>query len=861
MTIKEVENKTNLSPMMKQYIDCKKNYMDCFLFYRLGDFYELFFEDAITVSKLLELALTGRACGLKEKAPMCGIPARALDVYASKLVEMGYKVAVGEQLENPNDTSGIVKRDVVRIITPGTKMDSEQSNNFNNYLACIYKESMNDSLGFSYVDILTGTIYTTKLTKDELLEELSKIKPTEVIGYNFNFSEEFQVLFKNLNTYYSNITDEFFIESDILYEYFHVNYLNSLFMNKSTENDLIKASISALLNYISYTQKKIAHHIDNIIIYNVHKYMILDSFTRDSLELTKNIKGLEKEGSLFYILDKTSTAMGSRLLKRMIEEPLIDKEEIENRLNLVEEFVNNPILRENISKILNKVYDLERLCGKIAFERINPRELINLKNSIELLPELKQIIEDSETLYLKKFLENFNDLSDVFNLINESIIEDCSISITEGNIIKSSYNETLSHYRNILEHMGEKISEIEQKERDKYHTKNIKISKNNSDGYYIEITKNTLKTIELDDDYKKIKDLINCSRFTCSELKKLEHEILEAENKSTNLEYNLFVFIRNQLLEHISIIKETARKISYIDVFLSLSEVAIKNNYVRPSLNTVGDLEIIEGRHPIVEKMNDCEFISNNTIMNHSDNLIHLITGPNMSGKSTYMRQIVLITLMAQIGSFVPCKKANISICDRLFTRIGASDNLSKGESTFMVEMNEVSQILSHATTNSLIILDEVGRGTSTYDGISLAWSIIEYIQKNIQCHTLFATHYFELTKLTNSIENIKNYTVQIEESAGEVKFLRKIIEGCADKSYGIYVAGLAKLPMEVICRASEILKILESEKQSFEITEKEDTSFITKLLEIDLNNSSPLEVMNVLNKLQIEIKKEKGLL
>lgn len=858
MNLNEVLEEKQLSPMMKQYIKCKLQYADCFLFYRLGDFYELFFEDALQVSKLLELTLTGRNCGLDEKAPMCGVPARSVNLYTTKLVEMGYKVAIAEQLKNSKDSPELVERDVIRIVTPG--MNFENESNDSNYLMSLYKEE--DYYGLSYVDVYSGNIYSTKVTYDLLLEELTKIRPVELIYENFSFDKQILDIINTYNIYCSKV-DNLFLDLDIIYEYFGNTYLKTIeFQEKSS---IQKNSIVLLLNYISYTQKTIAHNIDTISFYQVNKYMVLDPFTRESLELTSNMSNGEKVGSLFYILDATKTAMGSRLLRKIIEEPLLDMKEIKYRQNLIEELVLNNFTKREITSILNQVYDLERLCGKIAFENINPRELLNLKKSISFLPKLKYLITKSSLTLLKEYIQDLDTLEDLCQLIEDSICEEPNVSITEGNIIKSSYNETLNHYCDVLTHMSEKVTEIEEAERKKYNTRNLRINKNNSDGYYIEITKNTLKTITLNDSYTKVKDLTNASRFTCPELKQLEYDILEANDKSTNLEYELFIEIRSKLNENISRIKEVANILSFIDVLCSLAEVAIRNDYVKPELNTSGKFEIINGRHPIVEKMNAESFISNNTTMNRSDNMIHLITGPNMSGKSTYMRQVVLITLMAQIGSFVPCEKANLSICDRLFTRIGASDNLSQGDSTFMVEMKEVSQILNKATSKSLIILDEVGRGTSTYDGISLAWAIVEYIQEHIKCPTLFATHYFELTELSNELKEVKNYTVQIEETKDEIKFLRKIIPGFANKSYGIYVAQLANLPSEVLSRARKVLEKLETPENVVEPTipeekyvtcsEIKEDSFKEEFLKWNLLSMSPLEVFNKVFEFQQKLK------
>lgn len=859
MNIEELLKKEKLSLMMKEYLKCKMKYKDCILLYRLGDFYEMFFDDAIICSKVLQITLTAKSCGLEEKAPMCGIPHHAINTYINKLIQNGYKVAIGEQLENPSETKTIVKRDVVRVITPGTILDEDLLDTTSNYLMSIFFEEKENMLSLSYVDISVGDIYTTCIPENLLVEELTKIKPSELIISDINLKKKIENIIKLYNIYSNEEFDNNFLDSNILNDYFDNNYINNLKFN--LEKDYVKNSIYILLNYIFYTQKKITCNINTIIPYDIKKYMVLDTFTRESLELTKRLKSNEKIGSLYYILDKTNTAMGSRLLKKMIEEPLIYKEDIENRLNYVEEVKNDNLLNFNICEILKNVYDLERLCGKIAFDKINPRELINLKKSIESLPYLKHIIDTSSSIYLKKFIKNLDDLRDIYNMIEESILDEPNINLLEGGIIKPSYNKDLQKYINIIENMNDTLVDLEQKQKDKLKIKSLKIRKNN-EGYYMEITKNALSTINLDDSYKQIKDLSNCCRFSFKELKELEIDILQANEKFKSLEYDIFVNIRNNISRNINRIKDVSKILSQIDVYSSLAKVATENNYVRPHINTKGILDIKNGRHAIIENMSDKEFISNSTYMDKKDELIHLITGPNMAGKSTYMRQVVLITLMAQIGSFVPCETANICICDRLFTRIGASDNLVNGQSTFMVEMDEVSQILNNATQNSLIILDEVGRGTSTYDGISLAWSIVEYIQKTIKCHTLFATHYFELTELSSKFNNVKNYTVAIEEINDEVKFLRKIIPGCTNQSYGIYVAQFAKLPQEVIIRAKEILQVLETEnKESKEISnldfndEISDNFLKNQILSLDLLNMSPLTLFNYIYDLQRKLK------
>ena len=854
INIEELLKTKELSDGMRQYLQCKQKCLDCIMFYRLGDFYEMFFDDAELVSNLLELTLTAKACGLKDKAPMCGVPAKARDYYISKLVELGYKVAICEQLEDPSQSKGLVKRDIIRIVTPGTTIEENLDNTNSNYLLSIYEK--NNKYALSYLDISQGDVHTTILEKEYIEEELSKIKPSEIVFNNTSLRKDFKKSIDKYNIYTNEFFEDEYLDLDILEKHFNKKYLSSLDFD---EDGLVKTSIAILLNYIFYTQKRVALNINTINIYDIKKFMVLDSFTREGLDLTK--KNNNKIGSLFFVLDKTNTAMGARLLKRYIEEPLINKETINNRLNLVEEFFNDSLLADNISIILKKVYDMERLCGKIAFEKINAKELINLKKSIESLPMLKHLVYTSECENLKTFLKNFDDLSDIFTLIDNAILDEPDMIITEGNIIKPSYNKTLEKYLETLTNINNSLSKLEESERIKLGTKNLKIHQNNVDGYYLEITKNAFNSTSMDiTHYKKIKDLNSSYRFTFPELRQLELDILEASNKSKKLEYDLFVEIRNTLANNIFRLKNMAKILSALDVFISLSKVAKEYGYVRPILNEEGIIDIKDGRHPVIEIMNENTFIGNDTYMD-KDNLIHLITGPNMSGKSTYMRQLVLITLMAQIGSFVPCSYANISICDRLFTRIGASDNLTNGESTFMVEMNEVSHILNNATDKSLIILDEVGRGTSTYDGISLAKAIVEYISLNIKCNTLFATHYFEITDLANEFNNIKNFTVDIKEDNDKIEFLRKIIPGCANKSYGIYVANLAKLPKEVIKRAEKILNELENKE--IEITEvnnkieNSESSIDNEIKNLNLMHMTPFEAFKYLHELQEKINKK----
>ena len=800
-------DRQKLTPMMKQYFECKDKYPDCILFFRLGDFYEMFFEDAIVASKVLEIALTGKSCGLEERAPMCGIPFHAAASYISKLVEAGYKVAIGEQMEDPQSVKGIVKREVIRVVTPGTVLEGNLlENKKNNYLMSLYK--VNDKIGLSYVDISTGEANATCIDKDKVIEEIAKVSPSEIILNEISFKENLNNIATLGNIYINESFSNDYLDEAILDEYFTKEYLASL---KFDENNLIKISLCILLNYIYNTQKQITSNINSVNIYNPMEYMVLDMFTRINLELTQTIRGSKKKGSLLHVLDKTSTAMGGRLLRKYVEEPLVNKKRIDERLDVIEEIKDDFSLREDLIEILKNVYDIERICGKIAFEKVTPKEMIHLRNSIEKLPLLKERIANCSGTTIKKYIDMMEDLSDIYELINESIMEEPSITIKDGNIIKSSYNEELSELRNISKNGAFMIKEIENNEREKTGVKSLKIGFNKVFGYYIEITKVNLANLDLEGRYIRKQTLSNAERFITEELKEIEDKILHAEEKIKALEYDLFVKIRQIIYNNIDRIQNVARIIANIDVFTSFATVAHINNYVKPNINNDNKLDIKNGRHPVIESIvGEENFVPNDTYLNSGENIINIITGPNMAGKSTYMRQTAIITLMAHMGSFVPADYADIPICDRIFTRVGASDDLSQGQSTFMVEMSEVSHILKNATDKSLVILDEIGRGTSTYDGISLAWSIVEYIEKHIKCKTLFATHYHELTELENEFKEVKNYSIAVKDDGENIIFLRKIIDQAADKSYGIYVAKLAKLPDEVITRSSELLKDLE---------------------------------------------------
>ncbi|EOD01047.1 DNA mismatch repair protein MutS [Caldisalinibacter kiritimatiensis] len=884
-----------LTPMMQQYMDIKEKYKDTILFFRLGDFYEMFFDDAITASKELEITLTSRDCGKGKKAPMCGVPFHSADSYIAKLVEKGYKVAICEQIEDPAKAKGIVKRDVVRIITPGTITDlnilDEKSNN---YLCCLYIDDI--GVGISYVDISTGDLYTTEIHKTQrdlfssLMDELSKIQPTEIIANSnfFNYSELVKDIENRFNTFINRYYDWAFdidTSEETIKNQLKVISLEGYGL-KSKNHSIV--STGALIEYVKETQKIALEHINSIKNYTINKYMMMDISTRRNLELTETIRGKSKKGSLLWLLDKTSTAMGGRLLKRWIEEPLIDSSEINKRLDAVDELTNNLLLMDEIKGLLDKVYDIERLMGKVVYGSCNARDLISLKNSISVLPSLKSSLSIVNSQVLNHIHNELDTLEDIHKLIDASILDDPPVTIKEGGIIKSGYNIELDELREASNKGKEWLSKLQESERSRTGIKKLKVGYNKVFGYYIEVTKSYLDLVP--ENYTRKQTLANSERYITPELKEMEAKILGAEERSMNLEYELFVKIRDSIRAQLKRIQKTAKTIATIDVLNSLAQVAYKNNYVKPKLNNNGVVDIKEGRHPVVEKMLNGElFIPNDTLLNNNDNRISIITGPNMAGKSTYMRQVALIVLMAHIGSFVPATEANIAIVDKIFTRVGASDDLSQGQSTFMVEMSEVANILNNATKNSLLILDEIGRGTSTYDGLSIAKAVVEFISDKYKlgAKTLFATHYHELTELENRVEGVKNYRILVKEEGDDIVFLRKIVSGGANRSYGIEVAKLAGVPNQVIERAKEILKeleeknlnrdniavtkqeVVEENKQSSSIEEEAQSSnyqlnlfsmkqndIIKKLKDIDPMQLTPLDSLNILYKLSQEAKK-----
>lgn len=846
-----------LTPMMRQYFEIKENYKDCILFFRLGDFYEMFFEDAETAARELELVLTGRDCGLEKRAPMCGIPFHASNSYIGRLVAKGYKVAICEQVEDPKVAKGIVKRDVIKVITPGTYTDSSfVEETKNNYIMTIYSDLERNRCSLAITDISTGDFLATEgeLEKGVILDEISKFNPKEIILLD-SLDQE---LIKDIT-----LTTPALISRKPI-EYFEEKFeevLNSQFGEKSNSLSLmIKKSSNALVKYILDTQKISLTNINDIEVYSLVDFMTIDLSSRRNLELTENLREKSKKGSLLWVLDKTETSMGSRMLRRWIEEPLVNKEKITLRLNAVEELFNDLSLNDSLKEALHDIYDIERILGKISNKNANAKDLIALKTSIGKIPNVKGIIENCTSSLLKNYHHNLDDLRDIYELLEKSIKEDPSLTLKDGDLIKDGFNGEIDELRLAKTNGKDWISSLENREREFTGIKSLKVGFNKVFGYYIEISKANYSSIP-EGRYIRKQTLANAERFITPELKEIEEKLLGASEKLCSLEYDIFLDIRNEVENHIDRLKTTAKIIAELDCISNLAFVALENDFIKPEINEDGETKIENGRHPVVEKViPKGEFIPNDTIINKDDNQLLIITGPNMAGKSTYMRQVAIITLMCQIGSFVPASKANISVVDKIFTRIGASDDLAGGKSTFMVEMWEVSNILKNATENSLVLLDEVGRGTSTYDGLSIAWSVIEYIckNKNLRCKTLFATHYHELTKLEGEIHGVRNYSVAVKEVDNNIIFLRKIIEGGADQSYGIEVAKLAGIPDEVINRAKEILEALEMEssKDNLDLALKEVNASKEEMKELSIEASYEVKE-TLVEEDKIEIKEE----
>ena len=877
------------TPMMQQYLKTKEEYKDCILFYRLGDFYEMFFEDAKIASKELELTLTGKSCGMEERAPMCGVPFHAVEGYLSRLVSKGYKVAICEQVEDPALAKGLVKREVVRIVTPGTNLNAQAlDESKNNYVMSIVYVS--DRYGISFADVTTGDYFVTEVdSARKLMDEIYKFTPREVVCNEALLMSglELDDLKERLNLVLYPLENWYFDDElckNTLREHFHVRSLEGLGV---ADFGCGVIAAGALLRYLTDTQKTSLAHMTKLQPYVSGNFMIIDSSSRRNLELVETLREKQKRGSLLWVLDKTKTAMGARTLRGYIEQPLIDKEEIEKRLTAIEELNSQMITREELREYLNPIYDLERLIGRISYQTANPRDLIAFKTSLGMLPPIKTLLSELKSPLMQEISEELDTLTDLYDLVEKSIQEEPPISIREGNMIRDGYNEDVDRYRTAKTEGKSWLAEIETKERERTGIKNMKIKFNKVFGYYLEVT-NSYKDL-VPEDYIRKQTLTNAERYITPELKELEETILGAEEKLTALEYELFSQVRDHIASQVLRIQKTAKAVAKLDVYTALSYVAEKNNYVRPKINAKGVIDIKGGRHPVVEQMiSNHMFISNDTYLDNQSNRISIITGPNMAGKSTYMRQTALIVLMAQMGSFVPADSADIGVVDRIFTRVGASDDLASGQSTFMVEMNEVSNILRNATANSLLILDEIGRGTSTFDGLSIAWAVIEHIadKKLLGAKTLFATHYHELTELEGTMEGVNNYCIAVKEKGDDIVFLRKIVKGGADKSYGIQVAKLAGVPDSVIARAKELVEELSqadisvkaksiAEESQAKAKQKakpkkydevdleqislfdavKDDDVVKELQELDISNMTPMDAMNTLYRLQNKLK------
>ncbi len=860
-----------MTPMMTQYLETKKQYPDCILFYRLGDFYEMFFDDALKASKALEITLTGKDCGLEERAPMCGVPFHAVDSYLNKLVQKGFKVAIAEQMEDPKAAKGLVRREVIRVVTPGTITSAQALDETrNNYLMGIVY--LGECFGIATADISTGDFFVTEVTSErDLYDEINKFSPSEIIcnealyvsGVDIDqLKERYQVSIAPLDSHFFG--DE--ICRKILKEHYHVGSLDGLGLS---DYDTGVIAAGCVMQYLYETQKSTLDHLTAITPYQVGQYMVIDTSTRRNLELVETLREKQKRGSLLWVLDKTKTAMGARLLRSYIEQPLIHKDEILARQDAIQELNMNYISREEICEYLNPIYDLERLIGRISYKTANPRDLLAFKNSLAMIPYIKHLLGEFTSSLLKAFEADLDPLEDLKGLIDRAILDEPPVSIRDGGIIKEGFHQEADKLRHAKTEGKTWLAELEAKEREKTGIKSLKVKFNKVFGYYFEVS-NSFKN-QVPSYFVRKQTLVNGERFTTDELKNLEDIIMGAEEKLVSLEYDLFCQVRDTIAESVLRIQKTAKALAGIDVFSSLSLVATRHNYVKPSINERGVIQIKNGRHPVVEQMmRDDLFVSNDTSLDNGKNRISIITGPNMAGKSTYMRQVALIVLMAQLGSFVPADEANIGICDRIFTRVGASDDLASGQSTFMVEMTEVANILRNATKNSLLVLDEIGRGTSTFDGLSIAWAVVEHIssQKLLGAKTLFATHYHELTELEGTISGVNNYCIAVKEQGDDIVFLRKIIKGGADRSYGIQVAKLAGVPDSVIARAKEIAQLgappqrkavpkpdeVDLQQMSFFDTVKDD-DIIRELGELELGHMTPIDALNTLYRLQTKLK------
>ena len=866
------------SPMMQKYFETKEQYKDCIVFYRLGDFYEMFFDDAILASRELEITLTGRECGQEERAPMCGVPHHAAESYIAKLIAKGYKVAICEQLTDPKTTKGIVERDVIRVVTPGTIVEPNMlEERKNNYIMAIYKTGI--YFGISLCDVSTGEFYSSEVKQTNnfslVLDEIARFNPAEIIvnSMMYDCKEEMDIIKERFEIYITKFEDKYF-ENDYtkIKDKFNIVDGSNNEIEDIKEKQIANSSINALLEYLKQTQKTSLEHINKITLYNISKYMALDINARRNLEVTEKLRDKSKKGTLLWVLDKTSTSMGGRLLRRWLNDPLIDIVEINKRLNAVKELKEEIMLRGDITDSLKKVYDIERLAGKMAYGNANARDMISLKSSLAKLPNVKQSLSNCKSDYLKELYVSLDELQDVHDLIEKAIVDEPPISIKEGGIIKLGYDEEIDELKRATTDGKNWIIKIEAEEREKTGIKNLKVGFNKVFGYYIEVTKSFLSQVP--DRFIRKQTLTNAERYITEELKEIENKVLGAEERVINLEYNAFTEVREEISKNIKRLQLSATIVATLDVLTSFAGVAEDMNYCMPEVKQNGIIDIKDGRHPVIEKMLPSgSFVQNDTYLDKDENRLAIITGPNMAGKSTYMRQVALITLMAQVGSFVPASSAKIGVVDKIFTRVGASDDLSMGQSTFMVEMMEVASILKEATNNSLVILDEIGRGTSTYDGLSIAWAVADFIADKEKCgaKTLFATHYHELTELENRLEGVKNYQIAVKEKGEDIIFLRKILKGGTDESYGIHVAKLAGVPKDVTQKANEILRKLERKsilrdkkdvKSNKKMVDGQFDMFNYKLAEIaheidqiDLNALTPIDALNTLVRMKEKMK------
>ena len=875
-----------LSPMMQHYLATKEEYKDCILFYRLGDFYEMFFDDAVTVSRELELTLTGKDCGMEERAPMCGVPFHAYETYMNRLVQKGYKVAIAEQMEDPKLAKGLVKREVIKVVTPGTNTSiTALEEGRNNYLMCV--AYMENSFGIAAADISTGDFYVTEVsTLRTLNDEIAKYTPSELICNDslsmsgIDFTDLRERLHISITTLENRYFDDFRV-GEILKEHFHISRIDGLGLGDYPSGTIASG---ALLMYLHETQKDSVSQLTEMKTYRTGKYMVLDSASRRNLELTETLREKNKRGSLLWVLDHTRTAMGARMLRTWITQPLIDMEEILRRQDALEEINERPIDREEMREYLGPVYDLERLISRMASKTANPRDMIAFRNSLQMLPPILEIMKGYDTILMTNLREDMDPLEDICSLITQAIVDDPPMTVREGGMIREGFNQDADMFRRASTEGKTWLLDLEAREREKTGIKNLRIKYNKVFGYYLEVT-NSFKD-QVPDYYIRKQTLTTAERYTTDELKKMEDTILGAEDKLNSLEYDLFCQVRDRIAADVSRIQKTAKAVAALDVLLSLALVSERGGYVRPKMNIKGIIDIKDGRHPVVEKMMpDGQFVANDVFLNNGAKRVSIITGPNMAGKSTYMRQAALLVLMAQIGCFVPASSANISICDRIFTRVGASDDLASGQSTFMVEMTEVANILRNATKNSLLILDEIGRGTSTYDGLSIAWAVIEYISNTriLGAKTLFATHYHELTELEGKIPGVNNYCIAVRENGDDIIFLRKIVKGGADKSYGIQVARLAGVPEQVLERAKELVELLTESDMAVRTEEAaasvdgsrlsvkrpddvdmaqmtlfdtvEEDQIIKELTEADLSRMTPIDALNYLYQIQSKLK------